>query len=543
MKLLTHPAVTALGLTEIYLVALLGQLVSSNHDILYHWSGSATALFLPTLINFCLLWILLTLLLLAAPAHGRRSAIIWTITLVPIPWVLSKSTTLLTGKYLPFWFNALVFALAVAVFVTIVVGWRQSFSSAFDRVRRLAAVVIGYAGISTLLVLGQLCWFAWRARGLNAPLQLHQQQASSSPPKTRIIWILFDELSYQQVYGQRFAGLRLPAFDRIASESTVFTQTVPAGTQTENVIPSLFTGRRIDSIRASSDGRLLFLHSPAFHHDPAQWMRFDPGQTIFQDALNAGYSTALAGWYNPYCRIMPQVLDHCFWTFNMTTIGGTSPDLTVAENVLEPLRHAIAATFALVNKYRHVPATNILASRLHILDFKQIANAADPLLRDPSVTFIYLHVPVPHPQGIYDRRTGQFATTNSTYVDNLALADRYLAHVRTVLEQNGTWDDSTIIVMGDHSWRTSFMWKPMPYWSLEEQVASHSGQYDPRPVYIVKLPHQQHSSRIDFPYAAMHTRALLDTLIANQIRTPDDLSGWASQWNEDSASNTIGSTP
>ena len=31
------------------------------------------------------------------------------------------------------------------------------------------------------------------------------------------------------------------------------------------------------------------------------------------------------------------------------------------------------------------------------------------------------------------------------------LADRYLAHMRQLLEQNDQWDPATVIVMGDHS--------------------------------------------------------------------------------------------
>ena len=105
--------------------------------------------------------------------------------------------------------------------------------------------------------------------------------------------------------------------------------------------------------------------------------------------------------------------------------------------------------------------------------------------------------------------------------------------------RTATWDSSVIVIMGDHSWRTSFMWSPMPSWTHEEQVASDGGKFDDRPAYIVKLPHQQQPARIDFPYAAIHTRPLLDALIRNQIRSTGDLSAWAAAWN-DPGSNTRG---
>lgn len=82
--------------------------------------------------------------------------------------------------------------------------------------------------------------------------------------------------------------------------------------------------------------------------------------------------------------------------------------------------------------------------------------------------------------------------------------------------------------MGDHSWRT-YMWKVQPNWTPEEQRASHGGQYNTRPAYIIKLPNQHQPSRIDFPYRALHTRALMDALIAGKIHSPPDLSVWAAQ--------------
>ena len=61
---------------------------------------------------------------------------------------------------------------------------------------------------------------------------------------------------------------------------------------------------------------------------------------------------------------------------------------------------------------------------------------------------------VPHPGGIYNRSTRTFSTLNATYIDNLALADSYLAHVRSLLKAQGKWDSSAVVIMGDHSWRT-----------------------------------------------------------------------------------------
>jgi hypothetical protein len=83
--------------------------------------------------------------------------------------------------------------------------------------------------------------------------------------------------------------------------------------------------------------------------------------------------------------------------------------------------------------------------------------------------------------------------------------------------------------MGDHSWRTSSIWKDSMTWTDEDEAASHGGEFDPRPAYIVKLPNQKTPARIDQPFSAVSTRALLDGLLQGHLQAPADLQTWASQ--------------
>ena len=535
MKVFTHPAVTALALTQIYLIAQIGQLLSPSHLVLYHWSGSAAAIFLSTILFYCLAWVTLTLLLLLARRPGLPAIVIWGLLLAAVPLQLVRSAALVSGKDLPAKLSLIIIGLTLATFVAAAILARRNLIHGFERARRVIGIILGFVAITSLVTLGQLLWVGWKARALNAALPLHQLRRPTAP-KPRILWIVFDELSYQQVYGQRYPGLDLPAFDRLAAQSTVFTNTIPAGTKTEQVVPSLLTGWPVNNIRSSADGHQLSLHNPQSN----TWQQFDPHQSVFADALNDGYSTALAGWYNPYCRIMPQVLDQCFWTFSSPSFGAMSPHLTIGENIWASVVRKVHSLPNSIDRLRNVPLYAPGDTMAHRLDYEQISAAADRLLNDPSATFIFLHMPVPHPGGIYNRTTSQFATKNSSYIDNLALADRCLSHVRSVLEQNGTWDSSTVVVMGDHSWRT-FLWMTTPAWTPEDQRASHGGQYDPRPAYIVKLPNQRQPAHIGFPYAALHTRALMDALIAGQIHSPSDLSAWAGQWQQSAESKASAS--
>ena len=162
----------------------------------------------------------------------------------------------------------------------------------------------------------------------------------------------------------------------------------------------------------------------------------------------------------------------------------------------------------------------------HTQDYLNLNARSDQLLRDRSYSFVLLHLPVPHPWGIYDRRSGTLGTHSTSYIDNLALADKCLGGIVQVLQQTGQWDSSTIVLMGDHGWRTTELWKGARDWTYEDRIASHGGQYDPRPVYIVKLPNQTTATRIETPYNTVNTRKLFDAIMAHQINTPTDLATW-----------------
>jgi len=66
-------------------------------------------------------------------------------------------------------------------------------------------------------------------------------------------------------------------------------------------------------------------------------------------------------------------------------------------------------------------------------------------------------------------------------------------------------------------------------WTDEDQSASHGGEFDPRPAYIVKLPNQQTPAHIEQPFSAISTRAMIDALMQNHLQTPADLQTWASR--------------
>ena len=498
-------------------------LVSPDHREVYHLIGPASSVFIPVLILFLAVWLILSILLWLTRKPGPLQTILWTGLFVVLPYVTLRDVLTLTGHRPPHWNYVLMLSASTVLLLIVALRSRVEFASFFNSAKEFTTVVLGFVSLSGILFLYQLLWFGWKARGLNAPIELHQRQLAtvSAPTAPRIIWVLLDELSYRQVYEHRFGGLELPAFDRLASESTVFTHAVAAGDATEVAVSSLLAGVPVDQVRASADGKQLFLHESS----QRRWELFDPRQSVFADAVNRGYSTSVAGWFNPYCRILPQVLDRCFWTNHLQLPGGIYPKQTIAWNTTQFVRRLLSYLAGVS------PKSSLTQERqFHQLDYRELVAEADAMLNDPSANFIFLHLPVPHPPGIYNRRQHDFAmTVGSSYIDNLALADQYLAHVRGVLEKRGDWDSSTVLVMGDHSWRTTAIWSRSPYWTTEDTAASEGGVFDDRPAYIVKLPYQHEAARVDEPFQAWRTRSMINEIFSGRLQTASDLAAWAWQ--------------
>lgn len=522
MKSFARSGGIALGWTTLALTGVIEPVLGpGKHLALYHWDGQVSALFGPVLFLFSVVWAGATLLLWSAERPGRWRAAVWGAVVLLLPWLLVNALDQLV-RPVP-WLRVGTFCVGTVLLAIYVVAWRPAMQPRLENTVQRTSNLLLVLAFSGTLCLVQLLWFWWSARNLNAPAHGHQE-ATASTLRGRVIWIVFDELSYRQLFEHRFPGLQMPAFDALATQSAVWTHVVPAGSKTDLVLPSLITGKPVAGIRASASGQLFFRESAG-----GPWELFSEHDTVFQDALNTGYSTGIAGWYNPYCRMMPDVLDHCFWRMYTELDNGLGSDESFTANV----RHAVEAVWA---GGLHDPAMtgsdlqfeeHNVGAQGHLDDYRELLAESQKLLANPSAGFVLLHLPVPHPGGIFDRHTGQFVLGHTSYIDNMALADQCLAAVRAEMERSGEWDRSTVVVMGDHSWRTSIMWRLTPaQWTREDEAASEGGAFDDRPAYMVKLPGEHSGLQIDAPLKAVTTRRLLDALLLHQITSPSQLAAW-----------------
>lgn len=377
------------------------------------------------------------------------------------------------------------------------------------QVLRFGILLLGFCifWMVPMLVSASLVHQPWDQPSFQKPL------AAAPAAHPRIVWLLFDEMSYDQVFGHRWPGLQLPSLDRLRAESVTFSAIQPDGYFTEDVIPSLLLGQPIDDVRGTPSGWMIYRSGKQ-----APWRRFDGTQTLFEDALRAGWTTGAIGSWNPYCRILQDQLDFC-WMDMPPLPDHLSRSRSTFGNVLAPL----AANWTRLSSGHAVPPSGSASS----LDSLGAVRAARALIADPQIDLCFLHLPLPHPPGDYNRTTGKIGPGGS-YIDNLALSDRILGQLLTDIAQTPAAGRTTLLLSSDHSWRT-FIWRDSFGWTHEDELASDHGKFDPRPMLMVRFPGQTTAAGVSRPVPLLAMHDLIEKMIAGQIGNRQQLETWAAQ--------------
>jgi hypothetical protein len=318
--------------------------------------------------------------------------------------------------------------------------------------------------------------------------------ASPSPHRPRLVWLLFDELAYQPTFEARDPSLQLPNFDHLRAESTVYSDVTPIAYRTTRAVPSLLLGRAVTDVTYTAENHYMVQTDGG-----SDWKPFDPKATLFGLAAQHGLSTSIVGWYIAYCPIFAGVATDCYWSNeDAQDRGPTSTTATFAQNVWFPLRIIIEEAVAPRRAWADVAAWNADG---HIGAVKDLRQHELDTVANSQADILYLHIPAPHPPGFWDRRTGNYASGGS-YLDSLDYSDRLLGQILSTLEAQPRWADTTLIVHGDHSWRTQ-MWRPLPGWGAEDERTSHGGEWDPRPLLMIHTPGQETSQTVGAPTSIM----------------------------------------
>ncbi|HVF51132.1 MAG TPA: sulfatase-like hydrolase/transferase [Pyrinomonadaceae bacterium] len=392
------------------------------------------------------------------------------------------------------------------------VRWRQQmFRAAVALVLVLAPFV--------LITFAQGVWLALRnnpaatARTGDLSSLPHDERTTRSP---RVVWILFDEFDQRLAFDERPASVLLPEFDRLRNESFVAAQAYAAAGETMKAVPSLLTGKLICRTKVLGPDKLRIRYQ-----ESGEVAEFTAEPNIFTRARDAGVRSALAGWYHPYCRLLGRSLLSCY-TERADSLA--KQKLTVAGSMLQQLGESVSP-LPLVARF--VPANERLVRRTQSAEYSNLLEEAERLTSDARVRLVLIHLPVPHPPGIYDRTKQEFSDdAQRSYLDNLALADRALGTLRRALEDAGLWEETTLLVSSDHWWRVPNVWKKESAFWTREDAAAWSGQTNHRIPFILKLAAHADAATYDAPFNTVLTQDLLLAVLRGELHDAPTVAAW-----------------
>jgi hypothetical protein len=493
------------GAAILLMLGILWLHLSPLHSDLYHRLLPLNHVFWGVAIDLAIVCVLATAALsLIGRADPGERGLLWAIVAAILVWRL-HFFVIWQGWVSPH-SSEPIFTLLLCAGIGLVIWlWNRAV---YVRLVRGFRFTLALVGICIVWIMPQLLYMAIHPEP-HEPSGFVRSVSPAALPQRRIVWVVFDELSQDQVFDHRQPGIELPAFDRLRSESVMFSDVRPAGYYTELVLPSLLWGKTVTGERSNLDGELAVKSA-------RRWVKFPADRSVFADARRDGWTTGVAGWYNPYCRTYASELDWCQWQLSTPIPGEYSPQESIAWNIFAPVRKPF---LRLIGRRYRTPANAVV----HASDYSQIMDWSHQLIADENVRFVFLHLPIPHPYGIYNRRTGVLGADGS-YLDNLVLSDIAMSQLAQWIAATKSASMTTLVVCSDHSWRVP-MWSKTPGWTAEDERAS-AGRFDRRPVLIMHLPGETQPEAIAQPFAALKEHDLIENLL-EMPPTPGSVEAWA----------------
>lgn len=395
--------------------------------------------------------------------------------------------------------NPVVIALNITwIAIVIVLVWQ--FRSFATKVRHAGSIILtGFAVFAVVMTVQIARAALWRP----GPQAYAHPIPAAPPTRPRLVWVLFDELGYKQTFEARDSSLSLPNFDQLRAKSTTFSDMTPIAYRTTRAVPTLMLGQAVTDVEYTNRNKYLV------RIEDKHWEEFNPGESLIGLAAQHGVTTSIVGWYIAYCPVFEKVATECYWSNDdAQDRGPTMLDESFAANVWFPLQMMMEQFVWPSRAWVDDAAWN---ERGHIASVEDVSRHALATLATSQADILYLHIPAPHPPGFWNRHTQSFAIGGS-YADGLDYSDRLLGQMLAELEKQPRWPSTTLLVQGDHSWRTA-MWRPLPGWSAEDERISRGGEWDPRPVLMIHAPGQQDAMTVNAPTSLMYVH----DFVAQQI--------------------------
>lgn len=396
--------------------------------------------------------------------------------------------------------------LFIALVSTLLVRWTHTLAKIAST---LLIILLPFAAFLLL----QNLWLIYKLQDKVPPPIL----AKSARPQKRVVWIIFDEMDYHAAFDGETHEVPLPEFTRLQAQSLFATNAYPPADSTMLSLPAFITGRMVVHAKPINSSELTLNFEGSSGYVP--WSR---QPNVFQRAREMGINTALVGWYHPYRRIIGDSLNRCA-NYDADTVS-------LPVSMLLNAHRALERTFL---AERAMPLAGLLARwsrQRHIEAYADSLEEAKRLAASSEFGLVLIHLPVPHPPGIYNRAKADFDYDGeSSYLDNLALADRTLSDVRKAMEDAGVWDESVVLATSDHWWRPA-IWQSLHVWTAEDdRFALPEGQLDYRIPFLLKMPGQRTQIPYHTRFNSIHSQELLLAILGGDVNDGEAAKRWLDQ--------------
>ena len=353
---------------------------------------------------------------------------------------------------------------------------------------------------------------------------------ASDASAPRIIWLVFDELDQRYSLELRPPSVDMPALGRLGRETIQANRVRAAGADTLSALASLICGRIVDRAVPEGERDLLigFKGSPAL-------VRWSEQPNIFKQVRELGLGLGMVGWYHPYARVFPGLFCEVAWRPNTDSSplamrqeyaasSGWVPavrDQLLRDLLFLPLPGGIGERLN-----RHLATAEMdLLRRRNRDDFVWLRRRALQMAADPRLGFLFIHLPIPHPLGIYNRHHDEITLDRSSnYFDNLELVDVTIRDLRAAMENAGQWDKTVVFVTSDHGLRPR-VWNFRPTWTPEEKAVTSRGE-DRWVPFFLKLSRQKEGIAFDGEFNAITMHQMTLAIARGEIGTVSNALAW-----------------
>lgn len=342
---------------------------------------------------------------------------------------------------------------------------------------------------------------------------------SDPDTRTRVIVMVFDEWDQRLSVEARPGRIQLPALNHLLARSFSATRAAGGGfLGMDSSIKSMLTGQRLEPIDPQSVG--VDFHAGGRRViDPAAAWADQP--TVFSELRERGWSSAVAGWYIPYCRLLGEHLRGCTWEPGGSVYARR--ELSSHLPFVQTFAALAERQIGRVPLSRRLGLDNAHEERRRLLAEEVARLKAAALAVIDTAEFVYVHWPLPHPFGMPDSKRSVRGTA-ANYVDNLVLADELLGDVHQHLTRAGRWDEITLIATSDHSLRTWY-WEASGTWTDEERQLTEGRQW-PFVPFIVKFRGTNDPLFYDQPYTVALLYDVVLAIADGAVANPAELAAW-----------------